>query len=258
MAEKLRELYSYREFFFTLLYHQLHQRYQGSILGFLWTLLHPLLTFASFSLVFSLLNRWDLRDYGVYFFSGYVVWTFFSNSCTSAADSILNHRVFVTRVYSPKAIFPLMMVAINFIDMLAGLAILIALKIFVRHPFGMSLLILPLSFLLLIAFTTGVSLICAQWNVFFRDFRHLLASFLFIWFFFTPIVWKADAMPANAREFIWYNPAAHFLSLFQNPLWANKLPPTSSLILTSTTAAGALIAGLYLFFRSEKKFFYYI
>lgn len=258
MAEKLKELFSYRDFFVTLLYHQLHQRYQGSFLGFFWTLLHPLLTFASFSLVFSLLNRWDLRDYGVYFFSGYIAWTFFANSCTSAADSIIGNRVFVTRVYSPKAIFPLMTVAINLVDMAAGLILLFVLKAILGHPFDQSLLILPLSFLLLIAFTTGVSLICAEWNVFFRDFRQLLGSFLFIWFFFTPIVWKADAMPLEARRFIWYNPAAHFLSLFQNPLWAGKMPPPSSLVLTSITAVFVLVFGLYRFFRSEKKFFYYM
>lgn len=258
MIEKLKELYSYRDFFVTLLYHQMHQRYQGSFLGFFWTLLNPLLTFASFSLVFSLLNRWDLKDYGIYFFSGFVAWTFFANSCSSAADSVIGNRVFVTKVYSPKAIFPLMVVAINLVDMLAGFVLLLVLKLVLGHPFGASMLILPFSFVLLLAFTIGVSLICAEWNVFFRDFRHLLSSFLFIWFFFTPIVWKADAMPLDARRFIWYNPAAHFLSLFQNPLWADKLPPTSSLILTSATAVLALGIGLYSFFRSEKKFFYYM
>jgi ABC-type polysaccharide/polyol phosphate export permease len=258
MIEKLKELYSYRDFFFQLLYHQLHMRYQGSVLGFFWTLLHPTLTFISFSIVFSVLNHWNLRDYGIYFFSGFLVWTFFSNSCLAAADSMINNRVFVTKVYSPKALFPLCMVAMNLVDLAAGMILLFVLKLAFHSPFTIATLFLPLSLIIVIGLTVGVSLLCAECNVFFRDFKHLLSSFLFIWFFFSPIVWKTDAMPVSARQIIWYNPAAHFLSLFQFPLWAGALPPTSSMILTVLATLLVLGLGIYTFLRSESKFYYYL
>ena len=89
MIGRLKEAYEYRDLLRELVYQQLHQRYQGSVLGFLWTLVLPLLTFGCFSVIFSFLNHWELKDYGIYFFSGYIFWILFSNSCLGAAESVV-------------------------------------------------------------------------------------------------------------------------------------------------------------------------
>ena len=89
-------------------------------------------------------------------------------------------------------------------------------------------------------FACGAALLCAQWNVLFRDFRYLLSSLLFVWFFFTPILWKADQVKGKvAANYVLYNPAAFFLQLFQAPVWKGELPP-AQLIATSATQSAAV------------------
>jgi len=259
MMDKIREVYEYRAFFRQLLYQQLRQRYQGSVLGFLWTLLNPLLIFVSFSVIFSILNNWDLKDYGIYFLSGYVAWNFFANSCLSAAESVVGHAPYVTKVYVPKAVFPLASVAVNLVDLLAGLAILFLIMVFVGAPFSLAMLFLPVSVFLLILFTTGAALLSAGWNVVFRDFRYLLSSLLFVWFFFTPILWKADQVKGKmAANYVQYNPTAWFVQLFQAPVWKGELPPAETVATAALIATFIFLAGVYSFLRSERTFFYYL
>ena len=124
MTRQFKELYDYRDFFFQLVYQQLHQRYSGSVLGFLWTLINPLLIYASFSIIFSMINHWDLKDYGIYFFSGYMFWNFFANSCLHGAESIVGNAGYVTRLYVPRMLFPFASLAVNLVDLGAGMLIL--------------------------------------------------------------------------------------------------------------------------------------
>src|SRR5579883_1242230 len=124
LLSRFREIWQFRDFFFQLVLQQLRQRYQSSILGFLWTLLNPLLTYLSFCVVFSYINHADLREYGIYFFSGYMAWTFFATGIGMAADSIVNNASYVTRVYVPKTILPLACVAVSTVDLAASFLVL--------------------------------------------------------------------------------------------------------------------------------------
>ncbi len=251
-------MYSYRELLIEWTYLQLHQRYQGSVLGFFWTLLYPLLAFLSFSVIFSILNNWDLRDFGLYFASGYVAWMFFANASQQAADSLPGHASFITRVYVPKALLPLSAIAIHLVDLLAGLVIIYALMPLLGAPYTLALLFLPVSLVLLVGFVAGVGLLCATVNVFLRDFRHLLSSVLFLWFFFSPILWKPDAMPPEVQPLLLANPITSFLLLFQDPIWRGAVPDAFTVLLSLAWAAAALTIGMTMFFRSERRFYFYL
>lgn len=258
MRRRLAELFEYRELLNRLVYQNLYQRYHGSFLGFLWTLLYPLLVFVSFSVIFSVLNRWNLKDYGIFFFAGYLVWTFFSNSCLWAAESVVGNPVYVTRVYIPRALLPLTSVALNLVDLAAAFIVLVIVMFFVGARFSLAMLFLPVSLLLTIMFVAGVAMLCAVANVFFRDFRYILASLFFIWFFFSPILWKPEGAPAQARYLLDFNPVVPFLTAFQYPIWKGLLPPAESMLVASLYAAAAFVAGFMTFFGTERKFYYYL
>ncbi|MBZ5603448.1 MAG: ABC transporter permease [Acidobacteriia bacterium] len=258
MSNQFREIWQYRDFFHQLVLQQLRQRYQSSILGFLWTLLNPLLTYVSFCLVFSYVNHWDLREYGIYFFSGYMAWTFFAAAIGMAADSIVFHSSYVTRVYIPKAILPLACVAVCSVDLAASFAVLGVVMWVLGAHLSMAMLILPVSAALLVIFVTGVGLLAAMWTVFFRDFRHFLNSILFIWFFFCPILYRLTVVPERARFYFSLNPMNPFINLFQMPISASKLPAASDLIVSASLALAALILGFVWFHRSESRFYYYV
>jgi ABC-type polysaccharide/polyol phosphate export permease len=258
MIQQLREAYDYRSFLFQHVYQQLDQRYHGSMLGFVWTLLSPLLIFASFTIIFSVLNNWDARDYGVYFLSGYLFWNLFSNGCMMAAESVVGNSVYVTRVYVPKILLPLASVAVCLVDLAAGLVILAVLMLVVGAPLSMAALFLPVSILIAVVFVVGASMLCAVTNVFLRDFRHLLNSFLFIWFFFSPILWKVETAPPGAHLFLLVNPLVPFLKAFQEPVWRGQMPTGTSIAIAAGIAIATLLLGVFAFARSEKKLYYYL
>ncbi len=122
-----REAVRSRELFSELVRVQLAQRYSGSVLGFVWALAVPLLTITSFSVIFSSLNGWNLADYGIYFFCGYIPWSFFQAASLHSAESLVGNAFYVTRLSMPKQILPLTAVALNGIDALISLALLFAL-----------------------------------------------------------------------------------------------------------------------------------
>ena len=258
MMERIKEAFRYHAFLGQLVYQQLDQRYHGSFLGFLWTLLYPLMIFCSFTLIFSVLNNWDLRDFGIYFLSGYLFWMLFSSACMLGAESVVGNAVYVTRVCVPNLLLPLSSVVLSLVDFAAGLGILCALMLAAGAPFTSAMLFLPVSIVLAVIFVTGSALLCAVANVFFRDFRHILSSFLFVWFFFSPILWKPEAAPPGARIFVWLNPVVPFLEAFQAPIWRGRLPAAESLTAGAVFALALLLLGLAVFLRAERRFYFYL
>jgi ABC-2 type transport system permease protein len=258
MLDQLRSIVGFKDFFRQLVSHQLRQRYQASVLGLLWAVLNPLLIYASFCLIFSLINHWDLKEYGVYFFSGYIAWTFFTTASLLAADSVVGNAGYVTRVYVPKAVFPLSSVAVSLVDLAASFAVLAVLMQLLGASFTRALLILPVSIVLLTIFVTGVCLIVAMWTVFLRDFRHLFNSVLFVWFFFCPILYRWSVLPQEARRYLALNPMLPFLRLFQDPISAGTLPAAQDLVASAIIAFTTVVVGFAMFLKAESRFYYYV
>jgi lipopolysaccharide transport system permease protein len=258
MLTQLRDCLEYRDFFVLFVNQQLRQRYQSSLLGFLWTLLNPLLLFISFSLIFSVLNSADLKVYGVYFFSGYMAWIFFSTSSAAAAESVITNPGYFTRVRVPGLLFPLAAVAVNLVDLLASFVILAGLMAVMNAPFAPALAVLPISVVLLVAFVCGIGMMFAVLTVFIRDFRHLLSSILFLWFFFSPILFQLDKVPARSRVFFEWNPFLPFLRLFQAPISGRVFPDGRDWLLSGLLAAACLVLGCVAFVRNQRKFYYYL
>jgi ABC-2 type transport system permease protein len=199
-----------------------------------------------------------LRDYGIYFFSGYIFWNFFSASSTLAAESIVGNPVYVTRVYVPKILLTVASVAMSLVDLAASMVILIGLMLYFGAPFSGAMLFLPVSLMIAILFVTGLSLLFAVANVFLRDFRHLLGSFLFLWFFFSPVLWKASPANAKAALLLKVNPIVPMLAMFQMPIWKGEVPSASVILIASSMGIGVLLVGIAAFLRTERRFYYYL
>lgn len=258
MLEFWKELARSGELFSMLLRVQIQQRYSGSLLGLLWALVVPMLTILSFSVIFAGLSGWNLADYGVYFFCGYVPWTFFQASSLNAAESLVGNALYVTRLPMPSQILPLVQVAASGIDALIHLAILFAIMPALGAPFHAAMLCLPASILVTAAAAAGVSLLAAQANVFFRDFRYLLSSALFLWFFFSPVLWQPASLHGPMREFYRLNPAVPYLELFQLPIRQGAVPSVETWFVASALAVGLCLAGSVSFAANRRRFYYYL
>lgn len=258
MLDELRRLAEYKEFLKQFALQQLRTRYRGSVLGFIWTLLNPLLTCISFTIIFGYISKVNLRTYGVYFLSGYVPWLFFVNSASFANGSILGNANYVARIRVPKSVFPISSVVMNFVDLVAGLLAVAAVMAFFSAPFSVNLLILPLSAVLIAAFSLGICLLFATLNVFLRDFGYLWNVVSFLWFFFTPIIYPISKIPEGPRQYFELNPILPFIRLFQSPISGGSLPDSNTFLLATIYSIASLLLGLAIFAHQQRRFYLYL
>ena len=258
MRPAIQELIEYREFLKQFVLQTLSSRYRSSVLGFFWTLLNPLLTCLVLSIVFSYINKADLRTFGTYFFSGYMPWTFFLATTAGGTGCIVANSPYVTRIYLPKVIFPIWATLVGVVDLLAGIFIVFGVMFFTEAPFTPALVILPVSLFLLIMFTMGLCFLFGALNVFVRDFQYLWAAVTFLWFFFSPILYPLTNIPAGPRAYFVLNPMVPFLQLFQDPISKGLFPPTTALVQASVYTVVSLVVGTVFFIRSQRSFYLYV
>ena len=103
----IRQIFSYRELLFNLIRNELRLRYKNSVLGFLWSLLNPLLYLVVFSLVFQEILRTQIPMFAIFLLSGLLIWNFLSSSLTSATGSIIANSSIVQKIWFPREILPL-------------------------------------------------------------------------------------------------------------------------------------------------------
>ena len=99
--KQLRELYEYREMIFSLVKKDLRGRYKGSVLGFLWTFINPLLQLVVFTLVFSVIMKAGYEQYYMFLFVALVPWMFFASSVQDGSTSILREIDFFDHILFP-------------------------------------------------------------------------------------------------------------------------------------------------------------
>lgn len=259
MLEKFQEIKEHREFLREYVLQTLRSRYRGSLLGFFWTLLNPLLLCLVFSFVFAVINRVNIVSFMPYFLAGYIPWLFFANTTTNATTAIVGNAHYVSRVFVPKAMFPLAAVLVNLVDMLAAFAVfLVLLVVFEPTRIQPALLFLPVAAVALTVFCTGFALLCATVNVFFRDFNFLWNTLTMAWFFLTPIFYRLEQMNESVRPFFALNIVYPFIRMFQDPIALGVLPPAETILSGFLYSAIVLIVGASVFFRSEERFYMYV
>ena len=97
----IKELYAYRQMIVSLVRKDLRGRYKGSVLGFLWTFINPLLQLIVYTVVFSFILRTNIEPYNLYLFVALIPWIFFSASITGGAASIVAQKDLIKKIYFP-------------------------------------------------------------------------------------------------------------------------------------------------------------
>ena len=168
------ELYGSRNVLSQLVAQQVILRYRRTALGYLWTLINPLLMMSIMAVVFSILFKADLKTFAVFLFAGMIPWNFFSSVVTQSGTSFISNEGLIKKIYLPKVIFPLSIAFASLIDSLLSFLALFAIILALGGMFSWSLLFLPISFVLLFLFTMGLGLIMSIATVFFRDLQHIV------------------------------------------------------------------------------------
>jgi ABC-type polysaccharide/polyol phosphate export permease len=249
----LSELSSSRNVLSQLIFQQLILRYRRTALGYLWTLINPLLMMSIMALVFSSLFRADIKSFAVFLFAGMIPWNFFNAVVTQSSASFVNNEGLIKKIYLPKVIFPLSIAFALLIDSALSFLVLFVIIIALGGTLTWAILFLPAAFLLLFLFSLGIGLTVSIATVFFRDLQHVILILMQGLFFLTPILYKHEAMEGKVGWLVRMNPVVPFIELFRAPLTQASLPSVPVILHAMLITVVALASGLFLFLRVEKK-----
>jgi len=224
LRELCRSLYEHRELIGILVAKQLKLRYRGSGLGFLWTLLNPLLQMLVYTLVFSVYFRLDMEKYPAFLFAGLLPWIWFASSLQQGVTCILDGAGLVTRSQFPAEVLPVVTLTSNTVNFLLTLPLLLGFLVAFRVKLGPPLLALPLLIALEYLLVLGPVLILAALNIHFRDLQHIILHLLTVLQFLTPIFYPISLIPEPLRAWTFVNPLTILVSAFQDVLYFSRFP----------------------------------
>ena len=224
MIHNLRQLPRYRGLIQTLVVRELKARYRGSVLGYLWSFINPLLLLLIYAFVFTIVIRNDdprAQPYALFMFCGILPWTWFSASLSEASNSLIANGNLIKKVLFPAEVLPIVSVLANMVHFFFGLPILAVFLIWYQKPINaLELLWFPVVVLVQLVFTTGLALILAALTVHFRDIRDILSNLLTFWLFATPIIYTWRMMAdLGYMGYLNLNPFTHLAITYQEILF---------------------------------------
>lgn len=250
----LKELYAYREMIFMLVRREIRGRYKGSVLGFFWTFLNPLLQFSVYAVVFSVLLRMDIEKFYVYLFIAFIPWFFTASAIPQSATCIQAHSNLVQKIYFPRMVLPLATVLTAFVNMLLSEIIVFLVVVFSGFPMSIHLLALPAVMLFQLVLVMGISLVVSSLTVYFRDLAHILDIIIMAWFYATPIVYPPEMLPESMQFLLYANPMAGIVQGYRDILYYNRWPEFSTMMLALVVGVTAIIVGVCVFQRLQRGF----
>jgi ABC-2 type transport system permease protein len=251
------EIWRYRELLVNLVRKDLKVKYKASSLGFLWSLLRPMMLLAVYYVAigkFIGANRFP--DFIVFLFSGLVMWFFVSEVVNRAVVSITSNAGLIKKVYFPREVLPLTALGVAFVQFLIMLCVLFGFVALSGHHLevGKLLLYLPLTIVVMLIFLTAVSLLLAAANVFLRDTQHLIDVLLLLMFYMSPILYSVESVRDTldkagpmVTELYLANPIAIIAMGFQEAIYQHGLDhqvPPQSVTYTGDVAGRLLLLGL--------------
>jgi len=255
---RLGFIYQYRELIGTLVVRDLRVRYRRSILGFVWTMLQPLMTLVVLTVVFSALFRFDILNYPVYAVAGILFWNFFSQSIIASMNSLKSSAPLLQKLPLPMELFPLATVLSGIVNFVFAWIPMLIIMLATGHPIRPALLFVPVATLIAAVFTYGIGLILSPLAVFFTDVVELVGVILTMLMYMTPIFYPLSIVPARFMWVIRYNPVRSVLEVFRDPIYYGKLPPLSHLSLSVVIAIAALALGMLVFRKTSSQIPFYV
>ena len=224
MFANLANLLRYRGLISSLVARELKARYRGSVFGFLWSFINPLLLLLIYTFVFTTVipnEEPRTKPYALFMFSGILPWTWFATSLSDAAGSLLAGGNLIKKVLFPAEVLPIVSVLANMVHFFFGLTILVFFLLVYRHyPSPADLVWFPVAVAVEFVFATALALLLSALTVHFRDIRDILANMLTLWFFATPIIYPW--FQPNVQRFhtlFNVNPFTHLAVAYQEILF---------------------------------------
>jgi lipopolysaccharide transport system permease protein len=222
----LRETWAYRELAMSFALRNLQVRYKQTFFGIGWAILQPLIAVLIFTIFLGRLAGLpsDGIPYAVFAYAGMTVWLYFSSGVTAAAQSLVDNRDLVSKVYFPRVLAPASAVAPGLVDMTISLGVLAVLMAAYRVAPGAAIVLLPAWALAAFALTLAIGLWLSALNVKYRDVKHALGFLTQVWLFASPVAYSASLVEGNWKFLYAANPIVGVLEGFRWSLIGAQAP----------------------------------
>ena len=257
MLARLRGFYNYRSLFKQLVLRDIKLKYRRSFLGYLWSILSPLLIMLVLVLVFSNIFRFDIPNFPVYLLIGQTLFNFMTESTTSAIFSITGNAALIKKTYVPKYIFTLAKITSSLVNMLFSMAALLIVVLFTGVRLTPWALLFPLVLVELYVFCSGLGLLLAAANVFFRDIQYIYGVITTAWMYLTPIFYPIEILPDILRTAVTnWNPMYIYITQLRDMILYGQAP--GQMFIGFAFGLVFLVLGTWFFLRKQDEFILYI
>lgn len=236
-------------------------RFVGSVAGWVWGIIHPLILLVSWTFVFEYCLRVPLprgevtHNYTMFLFCGYLPWLLFQETVVRSASCLIDNSNLITKTVFPSEVIPISIFLSALVSHLMALGmVIVAALLWIGHVSGMVIL-LPVYMLLTGLLAVGLGWIAASLQVYLRDTAQFVVVVVqSLWFWMTPIFITEEQVPDQLKFVIHYNPMSYMVKAYRERLLSYTLPDFQELALLAAFAFTAFVIG-GLFFRHLKRGF---
>lgn len=250
-----KEIWNYREMIASLIKRDINGKYKGSVLGFFWTFLNPLLQLCVYTLVFSTIMRNGIEDYYLFLFVALIPWIFFSTSLSGGASCIMSQQEMVKKIYFPREVLPISLVTSQFVNMLLSFIVVFAVLLISGKGINLiAICYLPIIMCVEYIFALGIAFIVSSLTVYLRDLEYIVAIIVMAWQFLSPVLYSIEQVPEQLTWLLMLNPMSPIITAYRDILYYGKRPELLTLSHAFFLGSIVLVIGAIIFRKLEKHF----
>lgn len=255
----IRALEEHRHLIFTLSVHDFRSQYLGSVLGFFWSLIKPLVLIGVYALVFSWVvtpttsGQGKPLNFGLYIFAGMLPWLAIQESLQRGTTVFVDQSHLIRHHAIPLYLIPFHIVLSATVSEIMALMVFLLIKGLIDQNITSYCVLIMALIPIQIIFCYGMALMVATLTVFLRDFSHLTTTILFVWFFTSPIVFPLESLPAYLQRIIWFNPLTGLTEIYRDLLLVGRLPAVPAVASFLFFTVLSMVVGLSFYYKSRKE-----
>lgn len=251
----VKEIWEYRELFWTFVKRDIQVRYKQTFIGGLWAILQPFVTMVVFSFFFGTIMNVasDGVPYPIFSYSGLILWMYFTSAVSSASGSLIGSANLITKVYFPRIIIPLSATMTGLVDYIISALLLVFLLVYFQIVPSIFIFLIPLLAVLTWLFASGIGLWLSAINVKYRDVRYAVPFFIQLGLFFTPVIYPVSIAP-RFKQLLYLNPMTGYIEAHRSLILGLNNFNWSSLLIALLISIIVFISGAF-YFKSVEKYF---
>lgn len=256
----LHSLYANRSLLRSLVIRDIESRYRGTLLGFMWAIVYPLMMLSVYAFVFAgvFKARWggsgDMKDFVLMLYCGLIVHAIVSETLSRSPSAILLNPSYVKKVVFPLELLPISHLASALFNAVIGLLLLCVFLLVQHHAIPYSAAYVPLVLLPLLLLTAGLAWLLAALGVFFRDIGQMIGVAMSVLMFLSPVFYPTSVVPAMAQQLLYLNPLTFPMEELRAVLILGQQPDWWHWAVYFGVAMVVALSGMWLFQKARPAF----